>query len=112
MWYNTHMPDSICLIRVKLEVVVSKFQWRSSVQLQVCPATNEFSDSLKCVQRQTIIAVIGHMSHKHRHLDMHRKHIQTHRYIPGAAKKNNPLQKSHYFQDNLIFFGEIFRGYS
>ena len=32
--------------------------------------------------------------------------------IPGAVKKNNPLQKSHYFQNNLIFFGEIFRGYS
>jgi len=27
--------------------------------------------------------------------------------------KNTPtLQKSHYFQNNLIFFGEIFRGYS
>jgi len=30
----------------------------------------------------------------------------------GCGQKNNPLQKSHYFQNNLIFFGEIFRGYS
>jgi len=27
-------------------------------------------------------------------------------------KKHPPLQKSHYFQNNLIFFGENFRGYS
>ena len=26
--------------------------------------------------------------------------------------KNNPVQKFHYFRNNLIFFGEIFRGYS
>ena len=25
--------------------------------------------------------------------------------------KKHPLQKSHYFQNNLIFFGELFRGY-
>ena len=30
----------------------------------------------------------------------------------GCGLKNNPLQKSHYFQNNLIFFSEIFRGYS
>jgi len=31
--------------------------------------------------------------------------------VQGVAKKH-PLQKSHYFQNNLIFFGELFRGYS
>jgi len=30
----------------------------------------------------------------------------------GCGQKNTPLQRSHYFQNNLIFFGEIFRGYS
>jgi len=35
-----------------------------------------------------------------------------HTLVPGAAKKNTPLQKSHYFQNNSKFFGEIFRGYS
>jgi len=29
-----------------------------------------------------------------------------------AVNKNNPLQKSHYFQNNLVFFAELFRGYS
>jgi len=34
-------------------------------------------------------------------------------HIPGAAKKKHPPpQKSHYFQNNLIFFAEIFRRYS
>jgi len=32
--------------------------------------------------------------------------------VQGAAIKNTPLQKSHYFPNKLIFFGEIFRGYS
>jgi len=30
----------------------------------------------------------------------------------GCGYKKHPLQKSHYFQNKLIFFGEIFRGYS
>jgi len=33
-------------------------------------------------------------------------------HIQGAAIKDTPLQKSHYFENKLIFFGEIFRGYS
>jgi len=32
--------------------------------------------------------------------------------LQGADKKPLPLQKSHYFQNSLIFFGELFRGYS
>ena len=32
-------------------------------------------------------------------------------YVQGAAIKNTPLQKSHYFQNSLIFFGELLRDY-
>ena len=37
---------------------------------------------------------------------------QVFRSIYRVQLKKHPLQKSHYFQNNLIFFGEIFRGYS
>jgi len=39
--------------------------------------------------------------------------LETDHHIYRVRQKNNPpLQKSHYSQNNLIFFGELFRGYS
>ena len=32
--------------------------------------------------------------------------------IAGCGQKNTLLQKFHYFQNNLIFFGQLFRDYS
>jgi len=76
-WSDTHMPDGVSLVWVKLEVVVSNFQRWPSEQPQVGPATNELGDCLECVQRKTVVAVVGHVSHKHRNLDTP-MHTQTH----------------------------------
>jgi len=65
------VPHGIRLVGVKLEVEAGKFKRRSSEQLQVCPATNELRDGFERVQCETIVAVVGHMSHEHRHLDKH-----------------------------------------
>ena len=45
--------------------------------------------------------------------DVHplRRYEKPRRNVQGVVKKNTPLQKSHYFQNNLIFFGELFRDY-
>ena len=41
----------------------------------------------------------------------HTQHSHDNAELQGVAK-NPPLQKSHYFQHNLMLFGELFRGYS
>lgn len=68
---DTHVPDGICLVWVKLEVIVGELQRRPCVQSKVCPAVNELGDCLECVQCQTIITIVGHVGHEHRHLHTH-----------------------------------------
>jgi len=65
------VPHGIRLVGVKLEVEAGKFERRSSEQPKVCPATNKLCDGFERVQCETIVAVVGHMSHEHGHLDKH-----------------------------------------
>ena len=39
-------------------------------------------------------------------------HYSTKRYIQGGPKKNTPLGKSQYLNNDLIFYYEIFRTYN
>lgn len=61
---HTHPPNWIFFLRIKMEVLLAKLQRWHSLEVQVCPAFDEFDNRLKGVESQAVIAIVAEVCHE------------------------------------------------
>lgn len=68
VYTSTYPPNGIHLLGVQLEVLLCELDGRHGAETQVRPAADELQHRLKCVQRQAVVAIVGHVRHEHVYL--------------------------------------------
>lgn len=62
---STHPPQRVQLVGAQLEVLVGERARRRGREAHVGPAAQELHHGLERVEREAVVAVVGHVRHEH-----------------------------------------------